>query len=55
MMALTLLVASCVTGSASNCAGWTPPQYEEADLDVISDTLALWLEQHAQHWEDTCR
>lgn len=55
-LVLMMLAGSCVTGSGSDpCAGWQPVAYEESDLDVISDTLAISLEQHNAAWEERCR
>ena len=56
VLALTLLVTSCAgsISSPGNCAGWSPAEYELSDVEVISDTLALWLVAHDRHYRETC-
>ena len=55
VLALPLLATACDrTSPASPCAGWTDVQMEPQDIDAISDTLALWLKQHHQHFKDSC-
>ena len=52
---ILLSVNACVTGSrAGNCAGWSRAEYTAADIEVISEKLARWLDQHDSHYEATC-
>lgn len=41
-------------GSASNCAGWRYLEYEESDLDTMSETLAAGLRAHNERWLKVC-
>lgn len=57
-MAPLLLASSCdqerrLTVSAE-CAVFTPPEYEESDVDVISDRLAIWLRETVEKGERIC-
>ena len=49
-----------VSATLDRCAGWTRAEYEDRDIDVISDKLAEWLDSHDANgakgknpcWED---
>jgi hypothetical protein len=54
VLALMLLASSCAGIGPNNCAGWTKIIGEPQDADVISDTLALSIQGHNQHYHDHC-
>lgn len=53
LVALTMLVSGCAgvwtrpaVSERTACLGWSEADYTAHDLEVISDQLAIWLEQH---------
>ena len=51
-----LSVTSCATNSSVNeyCLIASPPVYTERDVDVISDELARWLNDHYDKYIELC-
>lgn len=55
-MALLPLVTACAATPASDpCPGLTPLQYGPTDPDVISDRLAIWMEQYRVWYAEHCQ
>lgn len=53
VLALLSLLAGCAT-SPDPCAGWAPIRPEAADVDGMSDELALQILQHNEHGSQAC-
>lgn len=52
-----MLATSCATERVTvqtDCSVFTPAEYEASDVDVISDTLAIWLRGYVEKGERIC-
>lgn len=55
VMILTLCVSGCaITPVNDYCLIASEPRYTAQDVDVISDELALWLEQQQAQYRAVC-
>jgi|GEM_PF-6094559 len=59
LCAVLVLPGGCATlfgeeprAPLDRCAGFTAPEFEEADLDVISQKLSDWLNAHRKIGEE---
>jgi hypothetical protein len=52
---LMMLASGCVTTYVSDyCLIASEPRYTAQDVDVISDELAMWLEQQQAQYRAVC-
>jgi len=55
VMILTLFASGCATTYVSDyCLIASEPRYTAHDVDVISDELAMWLEQQQAQYRAVC-
>jgi hypothetical protein len=53
-LALLLLVSGCVSGTGSFCPQDVPIEPSNADIDVMSDELAMRIDAHDEHYGEQC-
>lgn len=54
MVVLVLLVSGCVRGTGSYCAIDSKILPSDADIEIMSDELALVIDAHDLHYKDDC-
>ena len=56
LLMLMTLASGCATTYVSDyCLIASEPQYTAQDVEVISDELAMWLEQHQTKYRAVCK